>query len=452
MKWMSWACTIKKSLLLITLAWCGWCAVCGVYEQAFRAVVPRDVAGWRAAARGIPLDADVALLDNSSQMDSVCRYRLISVNWEICPRVARVISEPNESGDYVVSSAYLTQEETKAFSKANYHMVQSNAFAMVWSPGAAPHAVCEKINVDDAECCFGGLRPPNGLGVYAGKAKLFLLGHGIPEGFWTKPEYAVYQPSYPPGMTILAMAIFMMVGISDVGLISCIVPIALGAVFMLLIARARNWVEYLLAILYVACPLALRMGAGFYAEPLAALCLLLGHWFVLRGRSYLGWMVIGCAALFRHEALLLAGVMWCVAGIRQNDRWAVIWRRALAAFSPGVIWQVIIWTLGARVYDYDFTAWPSLARVGFAMGALARQLTIGTGALGGGVVLMVLYVDARRWIECMTAPALFIAICMVLLGFNTSPHYAWIIGTSLPRIVWLATAPMIFSLLATVKN
>ena len=49
------------------------------------------------------------------------------------------------------------------------------------------------------------LSPPNGLGVSGGRAALWLLSGGVPEGFFSDPALATFQPSYPPGLALLTL-------------------------------------------------------------------------------------------------------------------------------------------------------------------------------------------------------------------------------------------------------
>ena len=77
-----------------------------------------------------------------------------------------------------------------------------------------------------------GLTSPNGLATYAGKAKLFLLAHGVPSGFFTDRAYAVYQPAYPPGMVIPAIISFLIGGCGNFWL-QLFVPFVLALLFVL---------------------------------------------------------------------------------------------------------------------------------------------------------------------------------------------------------------------------
>lgn len=55
------------------------------------------------------------------------------------------------------------------------------------------------------------LLEPNGLGVYGGKAKLWFLCGGMPSWFMASSGGAVLKPAYPPGVTELAIPVFVIV-------------------------------------------------------------------------------------------------------------------------------------------------------------------------------------------------------------------------------------------------
>ena len=427
------------------LAWCGWCALRGAWLRLSEAAVPDEVAAWRAAARSIPPDAPVAVLARDAALDSVARYRLIAVNWEVCPRTAALTARAERGGSCVVAPALLRRDEAAAFAAADYRQVASNELAAVWMPADAACGAVRHVPAEAAVCGFSGLRPPNGLGVYGGKAQLLLRAGGVPAGFWTDPAYAVYQPSYPPGMTLLALLVFLLSGVSDHGLVGCVVPAALAGLFLLLGGRGAGGVRRLAAALYVACPLALHMGAGFYAEPCAALCLVGGLALLARGRTHLGWWTVGGAALFRHEALLLAGVLWCAERLRAG-RGAVPAATVVGALLPGVAWQLFAAACGAAVYDFDFAQLPDPARAAEAAGAMARQLTAGCGAIGGGPLLAAA-LGAWTGCACVRARGLavlaFLAAGALILGFCVSPHFGWILRNTVPRTVWLATSVLL---------
>ena len=430
---------ILSGFLAAALAWCVWCALRGACARWTEVAVPEDVTGWRAAARSVPADAAVSVLAPDAALDSIARYRLIAVDWEVCPRVARLVARPPSDGSCVVASAFLTEGEEAAFAAAGYAPVASNAFAAVWAPADAARAPVRSVPLSEAACGAGGLRPPNGLGVYAGKAKLLLACGGLPAGFWTDPAYAVYQPSYPPGMTLAAALVFRLAGVSDRGLVSLVVPAALAGIFFLLAGRGGGFRRGLAAALYVSCPLALRMGSGFYAEPCAALCLVGGAALMARGRPALGWWVVGGAALFRHEALLLAGLLWCAERLR-GGRDVASAGQAVRALLPGVAWQILAASCGARIYDFDFAQLPDWSRAAQAAGASLRILTLGCGEVGGGALLAALCAGGAARRVRAGAVFAFLAAGALLLGFSVSPHFGWMLANTLPRTVWLATA------------
>lgn len=178
-----------------------------------------------------------------------------------------------------------------------------------------------------------GLTAPNGLATYAGKARLFILAHGIPDGFWSSCAYSVYQPSYPLAMVVFAFVAFGVSGSFDVFWLQLFVPFVLSLIFVEL--SGRRLVAFMLAASYVLCPLAIKLAIGFYAEPLCALVLILG-WKNLRvGKPAVGWMLIGMAGLVRHEGLLVAVTLSSVYMIsKRSFKWNFFcWRASRARFG-----------------------------------------------------------------------------------------------------------------------
>lgn len=77
----------------------------------------------------------------------------------------------------------------------------------------------------------------------------------------------------------------------------------------------RSPIRSLIALSFVLSPLAMRMAAGYYAEPMAALLVAMGLNAVKRGRSTRGWALVGVAALFRLECLVLAAALLLCGGV-----------------------------------------------------------------------------------------------------------------------------------------
>ena len=299
-----------------------------------------------------------------------------------------------------------------------------------------------------------GFSAPNGFAVYAGKAKLLLAAGGVPQGFWTSPEFAVCQPSYPPGMVFPAIVSFAVSGGFGESLLQLFVPLALALLFLEIVGEGpRSPIHSLIALSFVLSPLAMRMAAGYYAEPMAALLVAMGLNAVKRGRSMRGWALVGVAALFRLECLVLAAALLLCGGVcresGKNDlKW---WLRTALCLSPGVAWNVFAILHGAHVQGFDFFSFPSLHRVGIAARcAFADILFLRNGllpvclsaALAAASVVRGERVLARKW---LVACFVVLSVGIVTLGFNESMHYAWITDNVMPRYAWLCALPLLVS-------
>ena len=299
-----------------------------------------------------------------------------------------------------------------------------------------------------------GFSAPNGFAVYAGKAKLLLAAGGVPQGFWTSPEFAVCQPSYPPGMVFPAIVSFAVSGGFGENMLQLFVPLALALLFLEIVGEGpRSPFRLLVALSFVLSPLAMKMAAGYYAEPMAALFVAMGLNALGRGQAVRGWALVGAAALFRQECLVLAvALLSCGSVCREagKDRLKWWWRAALC-LSPGVAWNVFAILHGAHVQGFDFFSFPSPHRICVASeSAFASVLVLRNGLVPLCLVAIAVAISivhgerilARKWLlACFAALLAGIAI----LGFNESAHYAWIVDNVMPRFVWLCALPLLVS-------
>lgn len=283
-----------------------------------------------------------------------------------------------------------------------------------------------------------GLTAPNGLGTYAGKARLFILAHGIPDGFWSSCAYSVYQPSYPFAMVVFAFVFFVVGDSFDVFWLQLFVPFVLSLIFIEL--AGRRLMAFALAVSYVLCPLAIKLAIGFYAEPLCALVLILG-WKNLRvGKPIVGWALIGMAGLVRHEGLLIAVILCSVYMILKRS---FKWKFFLLASGPGALWQLLMLVLGAHLQGYDFSQAPSLS--GIVMGGVeaVRNLVIGrNGSMIGTLAILMLLTrrnNATDW-TIIVSFSLMISASVVLLSFSETCEFSWLVETVVGRFLWLAAA------------
>ena len=483
---------VKGAVVVIGLllaAWCAWAAVTHGLKWRKAGYEACYVASWRDAA-GHARGGDVGVLCSDAQhLSPVDRSRLIAVNWELGTRPARPVATEEISGTpaALVVSKSPGKKVERELDAAGYERVFCNEMAALWCRsatavragtssgeacpwgallGAAGVAVLMAFGLLAASSCrlrldwrlllavavfavltssvlSHRLLAPNGLGVYAGKARLFLEAGGIPAGFWSDPAYAPYQPSYPPGLTALAWLAFALGGgWSDV-FVQLLSPAAMAVLFCLLTKDTRSWLQTVAALAVVLCPVAQTMTAGLYAEPFAAACLAAGlrRAEVRDGTS--AWLLVGCAGLFRHEGLLVAGLTAIFLSGRARR-----WRATAAAVMPGLVWELAMHAVGAGPYDFDWTGGPSCARMVEA-GLMALALA-GTSACRIGCVVIWPVLAAADSFRSggrvanglpILSAVLAVLTGVVLLSCSVSGSYSTMVFANIPRFAWLAFIP-----------
>ena len=301
-----------------------------------------------------------------------------------------------------------------------------------------------------------GLMSPNGLATYGGKAKLFLQTGGVPTGFWTAGEYLPYQPSYPFAMIVPAMAAFAVSGSFDCPAAQVFVPIVLGLLAFEILScldvasiLERACVS-ILAVLYVMSPTAVHLAAGYYAEPLAALLLVMGWKALSECRTALGWGLAGASALVRPEGLLVAFVMWTVCFLFYR-RWCVsrslgVAPALLLALGPGIAWNAFCLVMGARLEGYDFGSLPHVENIVKAFAVAIRTSFFDVRECAGVVLLLLFFPFVRVPLlrrNCLAA-GMFACMALVvgffMLGFASPIDFEWIAEMTVPRYVWLSLA------------
>ena len=444
-----------------------------------RPSLPEHSASWAEAARFLPAQRIGILCDDPSNIDSVERARMIAVSWENCPQpvMAVELSKPGDWPPVVMASSYLSEPDQARLRKIGYRIVTGNDFVSAWScddlvpsrrespvsagreavgvsfvlavmvlfwrglrirsenPPGACIVVCALavFAVSAAVSLCHGLIPPNGLGVYAGKARLLLMSGGVPEGFFSLPDYACYQPSYPPGLTCLTLIAYAVSGSCGTWLIQLIVPLSSALLFLELAGDSRKRLSVAIALAVVVCPVALKMASGFYAEPLAALFLAMGTRRIIREDGILGWFLLGASGLFRHECFLL---VVCILFARLFSVRRTNLAATSAALALPAAWQAFAWMQGARIYDFDFTAWPDLGRMLMAFSRLFSWQAILAYVLLVGVL-------KQRFPSMVLAGISFLLCCAVAMGFSTTLHFEWLLGNTVPRVVWLSLIPSV---------
>lgn len=471
-----------------------------VYDVFCRERTPEFVGDYRAIARDVPSGPVAMLCDDAGDVSPIERTKLAVLDWELFPDAVLPIEKSAlaEWNGVVVDSVHVSDRRKMLFERASFVPLASNGSATVWgrrgkecaprprNGGVSPArefggafavlaalvllwAVArgggfhfKVLDLSLAAIAFAvlsavslkvGFSAPNGFAVYAGKAKLFLAAGGVPQGFWTSPEFAVCQPSYPPGMVCPAIVSFAVSGGFGESLLQLFVPLVLALLFLEIVGEGpRSPIRSLIALSFVLSPLAMRMAAGYYAEPMAALLVAMGLNAVKRGQSMRGWALVGVAALFRLECLILSAVLLLCFSFRReagkNDSgW---WCRAVLCLSPGVAWNVLAMLHGAHVQGFDFFSLPSPHRIcAAAASAFSSVLVPRNGILPvcmAAIAAATSIAHGERMLARKGIAAFFIALSAGVadMGFNESVNFAWIADNVIPRYAWLCAAPLFF--------
>lgn len=421
---------------------------------------PEDLVAWRDAAASVREESVAVLVENDRSLSPVDRRRLIAANWELGPRPAAVIA-----------SAYIRKESAAALQDAGYAPVKQCGETTVWSHSSAeplPEAARSpdrSLRADLAATVVivgfvlmvlalarvrptlgpksglglmvfvllstvtlsHGLTTPNGLGVYVGKAKLFLEAGGIPTGFFTASGYAPYQPAYPPGLTLLALLVGLGGEVAASGIIQLLPSAAIALLFILGVAETKSRLTVLVALLLACSPLTVRLAESFAAEPFVVLALVIGLRRVRIGAIKSGWFIVGCAGWFRPEGLLLA---------------AVYSELRLPALLPGLCWQATVLALRSGLQEYAFGAGPSVRNLALALKALLG-CTVTSPFVNGGLFAWLCASRLRRDGVRLVQLAVVLAAGLALLACTVSGYAEWMIGECVPRFVWEATLPLL---------
>lgn len=444
--------------------------------------IPSHLRSWRAAARETTDDPLGVLVADPENPTPVERARLIALAWEVAPR--RVVPvQADEPQTLRIVSSFANEATRSRLVHQGACPVFSNVYATVWRTKAAPTSARSSPPASVAwprECpavlAVLGLmglawwrfnrrfaRPvpgrilaaaagaflilaavtlthsllvPNGLGVQAGKAKLLYLARGVPTGFWTDRAFAVFQPAYPPGLSLTALLFDLLAGGCGERLVQVIVPGALALLFLEEAVEHRTIRTMAFCFLFVLSPVALGLAAGFYAEPLAVLCLSCGLHALRHGCRLGGAFLAGCAGFFRPEGGLVACGFLFVLLARRLRLFRPMLVLATAAL-PTLIWQLVCLLTGATLADvrlaegFSFTSSFSFGR------ALVKNLLC-FWTTGG--ILFLVFAPGRRRRSALSGAFLILAVFAVLAGFHHSPHFDWVAATYAPRLVWMVLA------------
>lgn len=472
-------------ILIAATAGLLWAGISNIWRENVCHVADEHVPAYADIVAGLAGAEIGYLVENPLDIRPIDRTRIIHMNWEVAPGAVTPITveEIGEWRGAIVGPANAMSQMESCYEQNGFAIMAHNEFAVLrarYELFAEPRESHSEVKVTiggfwgvivalamlfmlwrwarvrlplhplwvfAALIVFAalgsvalrfGLTAPNGLGTYAGKARLFILAHGIPDGFWSSCAYSVYQPSYPFAMVVFAFVFFVVGDSFDVFWLQLFVPFVLSLIFIEL--AGRRLMAFALAVSYVLCPLAIKLAIGFYAEPLCALVLILG-WKNLRvGKPIVGWALIGMAGLVRHEGLLIAVILCSVYMILKRS---FKWKFFLLASGPGALWQLLMLVLGAHLQGYDFSQAPSLS--GIVMGGVeaVRNLVIGrNGSMIGTLAILMLLTrrnNATDW-TIIVSFSLMISASVVLLSFSETCEFSWLVETVVGRFLWLAAA------------
>lgn len=469
------------------------------------------LADWRSAARSAP-EGNLALLCESAEdVSPIERSRLIAISWERAPGAIDMVDAASslDSVDCVLSSKWHPASAGKKLADGGFSAVSTNEFVKTWArnggvlretgdcnrgkcvpSGARPcrFAIAPRevaalaVELVLAVLVLGlalGLRdagrwpiaaavvvaialgsvalshpllPPNGLGTYGGKAKLLYECGEFPRAFMQSAAGKVLQPSYPPGLALLAYLHFALSGCCGDRLVQVLVVIAMAGVILALLRKSSCPWDALPVALFCLSPVAIRMAAGFYAEPFAALMLLMGWNMAGSGRRLTGALVMGLAGMFRPEAGVVAAVFAagaCMIGCRHRERLAAL----AASVAPTFAWCAICRALGWETLpDWDVGTAPKFAQVVYA--ACSEAKSLGLLVLPVAAVAFLVRPVCRMRL-CTNAARAFAPMALLLLaipaacGFYVSPHGEWMVDNTIPRLVWYVSAVPLSGLLAS---
>lgn len=453
---------------------------------------PAYVAGFRDIARYVP-KTDVALLVNKSGVLSPAdRTCLLALNWGIAPRVACALDARDAVvfPGCLVSSAYLPVGMKRRFREKGLEIVSSNDEACLWTWGEKSCAKNEsgacssvrgvigtivfmaiglliwkwmagpfKIHRWDAVIAIvifvvlavcalrHGLSAPNGLGVYAGKARLFMLSQGIPSGFWSDARYAVFQPGYPPMMTLLAWGYFSVAGFFEPGL-QCVVPFVVTLLYLSVVRGIEGLGRRLFCVLFFLSPLTITLGCGCYGEPLAALFLVVAFRNYIEEKFMKFSLLLILLTLTRPEGFMLAVLLLIVVAMDRAKVCSATTRISflicvILVLMVGVGWWSFVYCAGTGIQDYTIFKIPSLLNFQIIGRKLFNiwECLDRNGAVGIWFLIVFMCALLGKGISRQISLFVLVAIgfgCLALAFFETK-DFGWLVSRTLPRYIWLVT-------------
>lgn len=485
-----WLFASRWLAVLALVAYCLWRSIAAAAAYFGSADAYSYLSAWRSAARDAPSGSLALLCADVHNISPVERSRMVAMSWERAPAPIATVAAKGDlkEVDVVLASRWIPRPAQEWLGEAGFSVSATNEFVCTWSGAGAVGRDAEvgaprvsrareilALAVELALMLFAvvlvsplrnigkrqiaaatlvavamgavalshPLLAPNGLGTYGGRARLLYECGGIPSAFLESAGGSVLQPSYPPGLALLAYLHFALSGGCGDRLVQMIVVFALSLVCLSMTRRAEKWTDAIPAALFCLSPVAVRMAAGFYAEPSAALMLLAGMDRVRRGCMCSGCLVMGFAGLFRPEAGIVAAAFAAGACALRGDV-----REKLSAIvlslAPAVLWIVVRKWLGyGGVPDWDFRAAPNLGHVAYAAWCEARTLGVQVLPIAATALLVRPFrmTFMRNEVLATIVPTALLLLAIPLAcAFHTSPHAQWMIDNTIPRLLWYVFA------------
>ena len=485
---------LAAALVAVYCLWQGISAAVPYFESSDALSYLSD---WRSAARSAPEGRLALLCSDAHGITPIERSRLVTMTWERAPVPIATVADKGDlkEVDVVLASRWISRPAQEWLKGAGFSVSAANEFVCTWSgTGAAPREASAgtppvsrareilALAVELALVLFAvalisplgnigkwqvaaavlvavamgavalshPLLAPNGLGTYGGRARLLYECGGIPSAFLESAGGAVLQPSYPPGLALLAFLHFALSGGCGDRLVQMIVAFAMSLVCLSMTRRAEKWTDAIPAALFCLSPVAVRMAAGFYAEPFAALVLIAGMDRVWRGWLCSGSLVMGLAGLFRPEAGIVAAAFAVGACALRGDVREKLSAVALS-LAPAVLWIAVRKWLGyGGVPDWDFRSAPDFGHVVYAAWCEARTLGVQVLPIAAMAFLVRPFRMrfARNEVLATIMPAVLLLFAIPLAcAFHTSQHARWMMDNTIPRLLWYASAVPLFSLM-----
>lgn len=454
---------------------------------------------WRSAAREAPQGKVGLLCNDADSISPIERSRMVAIAWErtSMPPVAVDKASDFDAVDCILSSAWVSRIAEARLKECGFSLLSKNEYVKTWHrQGWSAVAHQDKASeVSRAREIFalilefaatvlflaivlgrrgiGGcplvasiavatflafvalshpLLAPNGLGVYGGKAKLLFECGGVPDGFWASTQYAVLQPSYPPGLTALAYLHFALSGGCGDRLVQMLAVFAMLSLCISLLQKSNRAADALPVVPYCLSPVAVRMSAGFYAEPFAALMLVVGWIMLRRGKSLRGAAVMGLAGLFRLEAAFVA-IAFAAGHCMLRGGFGEKLRVLLLAALPGFAWHIVCKALGCGgPSDWNFASMPDIGNIAYASWVEVKSLSLHVIPVAALALLVrpLRVLRAGPTLAISLVPALLVFLALPLAcGFYSSPYSHWMIDNTIPRVVWYASAIPLLGLVAS---